>query len=94
MALKQYVFQYLCNNLAKPVTAVCSDPFYGQTTSRVLGIPNFRSQTPNWMWNLKIQKKIEKKIHRKKIINFFFEFFFENKFHENAGRSVAFGEYV
>jgi hypothetical protein len=63
--------------------------------------PNFRRHAPNWTWNHDCQKKIDKKFHGKvsEIISFEIIFgeknfgdFFSNFFHENAERSVAFGE--
>jgi hypothetical protein len=85
---------YLYNNLSKPLCTVCSFSISCQT-SGPSPPPNFRRHAPNWMWNRDSQKKIEKKNFtenlKKKI---FFAIFFTKFFHENAERSVAFGECI
>jgi hypothetical protein len=75
----------LYNNLAKPFSTVCTDPFYRQTTGP--RPPKFSQTDPK----LDVKSRLPKKIGKKNFTKFFL--FFEI-FQENSQRSGAFGEYI
>jgi hypothetical protein len=71
-------YKYLYNNLAKPFSTVCTDPFYGQTSGP--RPPKFSRADPKLDVESRMPKKIETKNFTKKnseiFLKFLFEFFF------------------
>jgi hypothetical protein len=76
---------YLYNNLDKPFSTVCTDPFYGQTSGP--RPPNFSQADPKLDVECRLPKKIEKKKFHK--IFFKIKIFF---FIKTRSVSGAFGE--